>query len=285
MTDPKNWKILTHPFSSEIDDSLKQQHHAAQFIALVGKYLIPQLPDDSNTNMVYSPEYNLLIGNKLSKRMHIALHLPDIILHVLDKDYKSKYSIPLNGKTKNKVFEELKLSLEKFGTDVSQFTKELHYEMPLHDLDKDLPFSIINKDSFQINTVYRDNAEIILKNIAREFTHASSVRVWPHHFDTGSYIPVEFNTNNEVVKSVGIGWAIPDNMVNEPYYYLSFWSENPVQNFNKLPSPDSGKWMTDWKGGVLKLSDIIKEKTSVSQYEQVKLFFKSGIEILTKQYL
>jgi len=285
MKDSTNWKILTHPFSREIEDSLKQQHHAAQFIALVGKYLINQLPDDSNTNMLYSPENKLLIGNRLSNVLHIALHLPNLILHVLDKDYKSKYSIPLNGKTKNEVFEELKMILEKFGTDVSQFTQELHYKIPFHDVEKTLPFNIINKESFQINAIYRDNAEIILKNVATEFTHASSVRIWPHHFDTGSYIPVEFNTKNEVVKSFGIGWAIPDNAVNEPYYYLSFWSENPIQDFNKLPSPDSGKWMSDWKGGVLKLSDILKEKTSVSQYEQVKLFFKSGIEILSKQYL
>jgi hypothetical protein len=194
--------------------------------------------------------------------------------------------LSLNGKTKNQVFEELKQSLETLGIDVSKLTKELHYEIPLHDLDNGSTFIITDTESFRENTLYRHNSEIIITNIAADYSNASSVRIWPHHFDTGSYIPLEFNAKNEVSKSFGIGWAIPDSMVNEPYYYLSFWSENSIEDFDKLPSPDAGEWIrTGWKGGVLRLSDIIKEKSSKSQYELVKTFFQSGIKILTERYL
>lgn len=286
IIDKKLWQNLTLPFNNNLNDSLKQQHHAAQFIALVGKYLIPQLPDDSNTNMLFSLKHEFMVGNKLPNGIHIALYLQNLILHFLDENFRSKHSISLNGKSKNQVFEELKQTLATFGNDVSKFTKELHYEIPSHDLDNGSTFNIDDSESFSENILYRHNSEIILNNIATDFSNASSVRIWPHHFDTGSYIPIEFNSKNEVVKSFGIGWAVPDSMINEPYYYLSFWSENSIDDFNQLPLPDAGEWITTgWKGGVLKLSDLIKEKTSKSQYELVKTFFHSGIKILNEHYL
>ena len=59
------WKTLTQSFTGDLHNVLLQQHHAAQFIALVGKHLIPQQPDDSNTNMEYLADREWLIGNEL----------------------------------------------------------------------------------------------------------------------------------------------------------------------------------------------------------------------------
>ena len=280
------WKFLKYKFSLELMDALKQQHHAAQFIAMVGKHLINQQLDDSNTNMQYSLEQELLVGNKLSNDMHIALHLPDLKLHVVDENFVSKHEISLKGKTKNQVFNELKQVLKKFDIDVTNLDNELHYEIPAHNLDKGLVFNILDMGSFRENAFYRINAEIIINDIASDFDSASSVRIWPHHFDTGSYIPLEYSAKNEITKSINIGWAIPDEMVNEPYYYLSLWTKNTVVDFNKLPAPDTGEWITTgWNGGILKLSDILKITSSKSQYDHVKTFFNSGIKILEDHFL
>lgn len=74
------WRQQTMPFNNEINAALQQQHHAAQFLALVGRHLIPKKDDDSNTNMEFIPGENLLLGNALSNGMRVGLHLTDLKL-------------------------------------------------------------------------------------------------------------------------------------------------------------------------------------------------------------
>jgi len=275
------WKLLKSTFNSDLQESLHQQHHAVQLIAMVGKYLVPQQADDSNTNMHYSKERDLLVGNKLINGAYVALHLPDLKLLLVDENFACKNEISIVGKTKSQVFKELKEILKNCGINVTNFIHKMHYNLPAHGLDKGQTFKITNPEALIEHTFYRSNAEIILCDIASNYNSASSVRVWPHHFDSGSYIPLEYNSRNEITKSISIGWAIPDEMVNEPYYYLSYWTENHTLDFNNLPSPDTGEWVTSgWKGGILKLSDILNEITLKAQYDLVKTFFHSGIKII-----
>ncbi len=57
------WKELTQDFNSDLHNVILQQHHAAQFIALVGRHMIPQQADDSNTNMGRSFSPIVAIGS------------------------------------------------------------------------------------------------------------------------------------------------------------------------------------------------------------------------------
>jgi hypothetical protein len=57
---------------------------------------------------------------------------------------------------------------------------------------------------------------MVLQKISKAYDHAETVSIWPHHFDTGSLIPVLRNNKTEVTQSIGIGWAIPDGMIDEP---------------------------------------------------------------------
>jgi hypothetical protein len=41
---------------------------------------------------------------------------------------------------------------------------------------------------------------------------------------------------------------------------------------------------TDWRGGVLKLSEILQYTSAGEQHEHVQTFFNSGIKILTNHY-
>ncbi len=281
----EDWQRLTLPFNENIDDALQQQHHASQFIALVGRHLIPQQPDDSNTNMQYLLDKELLVGNALVNGMRLALQLSDLTLYIIDEDNKLKSEISLVGKITEQVFEEVKQTFAEFGVDISNLKNELHYEMPSHDLLDGASFTIKEKKLYQENTDYRHNAEVILNEIAAGFGDADSVRVWPHHFDTGTFIPFAYNDKGELSQSIGIGWSIPDSMVNEPYYYLSFWSEQPVESFEALSPLEAGKWITTgWNGGVLKLSEILKYTSAGEQQSLVQTFFNSGIKILTNHF-
>lgn len=279
-----NWKNQSLAFNEDIADALQQQHHAAQFIAMVGKYLISQKEDDSNTNMQYMPDGELLLGNKLPNEWQLALDLTNLNLYLFDKEFKRKSEIQLNGKTKTEVFDELKQALAAYDFDVSAFKNDLHYEVPTHKLDQNLPFSIRYKNLFQENSTYRHNAEIILNEIVTNINNAEPVRIWPHHFDTGSFISLSRNDQNIVSSSIGIGWAMPDSMISEPYYYLSFWSETPLSNLETLPALSAGQWMMpNWNGAVLKHSEILSKKNAAEQYNLVKSFFTSGMSILVEK--
>ena len=281
----RDWKLLSAPFNTEIMDALQQQHQASQFIALIGKYLVPTKADDSHTNMEFVFKDNALLGNALPSGFRIALGLTDLRINILDQEFNSKKEISLDGKTKQTVFEELKQSLFDLGVNVADFTNELHYEIPEHALDKGAIFSLKNKSAFIENANYRYNAELVINEIAKPFEKAEAVKIWPHHFDTGSFIPVSKNEKGELSQSIGLGWAMPDTMVEEPYYYLSFWSENPIDGSNALPALKAGHWMMpNWNGAVLKQSEIMKLRTAEGQFEIVKSYFMQGIEILLEHF-
>ncbi len=275
------WRLLSLPFNTELSDALQQQHHAAQFLAMAGRHLIPRQPDDSNTNMEYIPEKEMLFGNLLPEGVRLGLQLSEMKIFILDDKNETKTEITLAGKTQIAVFEEIKRNLKNLGVDVSGFSNEMHYEIPEHKLDRGDVFSVSNKKYFIENTLYRHNAKVVLIEVAKDFEQAEPVRIWPHHFDTGTFIPLAHNKKGDLSKSFGLGLAIPDSMIDEPYFYLSFWSEKPVKGIENIKPSEVGKWMMpDWNGAVLKLSEILKENKAVNQHKLVKSFFQTGIDTL-----
>jgi hypothetical protein len=122
---------------------------------------------------------------------------------------------------------------------------------------------------------------LIINELAKLFNDVEPVRIWPHHFDTGTFATIARNEKGASSKTIGLGWAIPDSMVSEPYFYLSFWSENPINIENELEKLPAGKWMMPgWNGAVLGVSEIIQKETAEEQYSLVKEFFEVGIDTL-----
>jgi len=134
------------------------------------------------------------------------------------------------------------------------------------------------------NIRYRHNGRLIINELATRFTDVEPVRIWPHHFDTGTFATIARNEKGAASKTIGLGFAIPDSMVPEPYFYLSFWSENSIDIDKKPIALPAGKWMLpDWNGAVLGVSEIIKEPSAGKQYLLVKDFFEVGLKKLFKK--
>jgi len=277
------WKQLTQTYNPKLNDALQHQHQAAQFIALIGKHLVPQQSDDSNTNMEFVFDKNILVGNPFPGGFRVGLNLIDLKLIILNHESLSINEISLDGKNKQEVFDELKTALSNAGVDTSKFSLELHYEIPEHPIDKGAAFSLKNRATFVENTKYRHNAEIIIQEIIENIADAEAVRIWPHHFDTGSFVALSKSKEGQLMQSIGLGFAIPDAMIDEPYFYLSFWSEKPIERTKNMETLQNGKWMMpDWNGGVLRLSDILTQTSAQKQHEFVRSFFKQGIDFLLK---
>lgn len=278
------WQLLSIPFNRLIGKELHQQHLAAQFIALTGRYLIPQKPDSSNINMQYIPEKEMLLGNYHPDGWAVGVKLKNFAVQILDKKDITKTEIVLVGKTFQEAFREYKTALQNLGIDVSDVKTEQPYELPTDGLKEGKYFAIGSDDAISENIRYRHDAQLLISELATRFSDVEPVRIWPHHFDTGTFTTITRNEKGAAVKTIGLGLAIPDSMVDEPYFYLSFWSEKPIETEENLVKLPAGKWMMpDWNGAVLGVSDIIKDPSAEKQYLLVKEFYEAGIEILLKK--
>ena len=276
-----NWKVLSKLFNPGLNEILYQQYFAAQFIAMTGRHLIKQRQDDSNTSMVFNPHTLSLVGELLSGDLRTSLNLSDLSLALLRDDSPLPSIISLPGLDMKSALSLLRQGLDNAGIKGDNLIYKLHYDLPDHKLLKGSLFFYDQPELISENIAYRHNAEIVLNEIISQFKQAESVRIWPHHFDTGTLIPLKHGPGGELAMSVGLGWAIPDGMVDEPYYYLSIWSSDTVEFPTPLQPLIIGNWrMPAWNGAVLKLSEIINYRTAEEQYECVLSFFKSGIEIV-----
>jgi len=283
MKNNTNWKLLSPPFSGNLNEALMHQYHASQYLAMVGRHLIAQKPDDSNTNFGFHPGKGMFIGHELSEGVRLGLDLEKLELQLLGPSDQVVASVNLSGKTTSRVYHEMKQMLNEEGIDTSNLKHELHYELLDHPLLKDAEFNTDDHKSMGELIAQRHNAELVLRNVTAGHTAAEPVRIWPHHFDTGSLIPLSQNNKGELSSSIGIGWAISDTMISEPYYYLSFWSAENVLLNPDMPAFSNGKWMMpDWNGGVLTLSDILGHRTEEEQMASVLSFFNEGIAIIQK---
>lgn len=286
MNTNKTWQPLSIPFNETLNNVLQQQHHAAQFIALVGRYLIPTKPDVSNINMQYHIEKEILLGNQLPNGLYIGVQIIDLKVQILNTELKIVKELSLSGKTFSEAFQEFKVILKNLGVNVSGLKRKQPFELSTISLKDGKYFSTDNIEENKENQNYRHNAELIIGEIASNYIAASPVRIWPHHFDTGTIIPVSHNVKGEITQSIGLGWAIPDGMVAEPYFYLSFWSEKSIKSAKKIDLLNVGKWMIpDWNGAVLSQSEIMQQKSAQEQYKMVKSFFTQGIEIVKNMIL
>jgi hypothetical protein len=277
----KDWKAVNSPFNRDVGNALQQQHLAAQFIALVGRYLVPKKPDSSNISMQYIAQKDMLVGSPLENGIYLGLKLSGLEIYLQDEAGGQLRSIQLNGKTFEIVFAELRLILSEAGVDVSKLKNEQPYSLP-NDSLRDGQFFHANNYALQKATVLRHNAEIVMAELEAEISDAVPVLIWPHHFDTGTFFATARNQSGEISQTIGMGWAIPDEMIKEPYFYLSYWSEEELDKHFVFPPFKFGKWMTpDWKGAVLPHSEIIKETSALKQGQLVKQFFNEGVSVLT----
>lgn len=278
----QNWKPVFFDFENNLRNALGQQHLAAQLIALVGRYLVPKQPGSGNITMQFITDNEMLIGNKLENGIRIGLQLSRLEINILNSEGKALKVIRLNDKTFGQSLEELKQVLLVEGVNISDLKTEQPYNLPEEFLVIG-KFSTSNETAFQNSSNLRYNAELLISELASQFSETIPVRIWPHHFDTGTYFPVDKNEKGEATQTIGLGWAIPDGMVNEPYFYISFWSAKEFSDQIKFKTLPIGEWKTpEWNGAVLSHSQITGNTLKENQYLRANDFFNHGIDQITQ---
>ena len=278
----ENWQLLDNKKIKELYNTINIQHKAIQLIALTGKYLIPQELDDGNTSLQWIPKRNLFVGKLIQANPVICFGLDvinfDLVLFNEGIDALSVFN--LQNRSREEAFEWMKNQIGKFELDKNQLGNKMHYSIESNESSREKFFNPPDYSSTLEWCKYRTNANNILEFISEDYEFASEIRVWPHNFDTGVYVPLTFNDKGEIIKSIRIGLAIPDHLINEPYYYVNHFNNKDKLDYKHLRNFSfAGNWITNgWKGAVLRSTEIISQKTIEEQVNISITFFKEAID-------
>ncbi len=229
-------------------------HMGAQYLTLTAKAFIQHENDDSHTNMAWNAERQKLEGrwfNTPSNEFRLVLSATDYELIWEDRNRSVVDRMALSASRKEDVMNWWKTTAETIGgksvEDVS-----LHYELPDSEVYQYEAFPTPTSDELGAWMKWRTQGEKWLRKLKGLYTNDIELRIWPHHFDSGMQGKVSSNLN------MGVGLAIADQMVDEPYIYL-YGSRDG--KFLKISSsdPQIGSWIIPdgdgWSGFALRASE------------------------------
>ena len=242
----------------------KQMHLAAQYLAAAGISFLEKESDDSHTNLGFNTESGCLSTHPLSDNGDVlCLDYEKFALEWTSN--KGTTTFELDGAMHAEVLNWLE------DTSKARLNKTYHYEFHY-----DLPYSIAHSFTFELLDTYRlmelkdlrALAQLVLENIDKQYNLNTSIRIWPHHFDTGIYSPLP---DSDI--TIGLGLAIPDQISNKHYLYISGYKNGNTIATSKLPKLASGEWKSDGFTGAILNADNLLESDGVA-------FFKEAINQL-----
>lgn len=232
----------------------RQLHWLSQVIAKINRSFVPAEQDDSHTNLYFDIIHKGIYGRWISTpagKIILFLDLDSFSFKWLDPKKVILFEFPVF----NAGLKELEGSagefLKKRGMDTEQLSTPLHFDLPDYGIQK------LKKENFSVGGLknwmyYRDLANLACFDTLGYLQTSGEIRIWPHHFDTGIYTPLNGNFG------LGFGLAMEDSLVGEPYFYLAAYASNSNISYSGLSTLSTGRWETEtaWKGAVLPLSDL-----------------------------
>lgn len=266
--------------AEELNKAQLVLHHAVQFIAISGKYLLEEKDDDSNTNMSWDATSKSFYGDSINNRARVTFHVPPLSLKISGPTGIELASLSMVGKTKKETFTWLSQALQLKQIDTSVLKLDLHYEIPPHPIDEGKPFPNVDENLLKELANHRTIADKLCNDIFSQHSKAAPARTWPHHFDHGTYIPFDFDAEGNPIKSFSVGYAVADSIINEPYFYVTQWKKDGDVDYSKMPKLEHGEWMPEkLSGAALPLSHILKMD---NQEKGIEDFLKKTITFSMK---
>lgn len=264
-----------------INKATEQIHVAAQFLAMAGKFLTEPREDDSHTNLGWMSMKEKFISRPFGEgeQYFITLHPENLRLGFLDGHNHIMDRIPLEGMTQKDGVKWLKVKLTDLNIKgAEQYGIDLHYDMPNYANFKEKKFKISSQKANAAFSKLRSWGDHFVNKYKLQFPEASETRTWPHHFDHATYIPLTHLEGGEVSKSINLGLAIHDGMIDEPYFYVSAWIRNEELDLMEAKSLSWGYWLNDgFKGAVLPIYDILEIADFGHQMDAIDIFFEETL--------
>lgn len=233
---------------------VKTFHIAAQYLSTTAISFLEPKADDSHTNLGWKDG---------------ALHTHPLSNHncVLSLDYKTfsliwsndfgyKKELLLDGKSHSEIITWIRrASLDLKYTKVYEY--KLHYELPYENITSGFVFQKPSDEITNQLIKQRDLAQNALSKALNRIQQNTSIRIWPHHFDSGSF----FVTDHEI--GIGLGMAIPDTMINDFYLYVSGYKGHDAIELPSSSTLEKGSYHNNgWKGFALAVSGVSLEEAA-----------------------
>ncbi len=95
---------------------------------------------------------------------------------------------------------------------------------------------------------------------------AGPILCWPHHFDL-AVLTEPWGPDDS--RTVGVGLSPGDEMLPEPYWYVTPW---PYPSPEELPALSAGRWVTEgWVGALLPGSEVLGSGTRDGGNERAEI--------------
>jgi hypothetical protein len=168
------------------------------------------------------------------------------------------------------------------GAPVERLQLAPPYALPEHPFGAGAAFGAPDDGSLLELARWFGNAEALLRSVASGWPGSAPVRVWPHHFDVGSVLPLD-SAPGEEAPSIGVGLSPGEEGIAEPYFYVTPWP--PPPSAESLPElPAGGHWhRTGWTGALLTGSEILAERGGAAQAAAASAFLTGAVELLRER--
>ena len=249
---------------------VKMMHLAAQYLATAGISFLEKKEDDSHSNLGFDTVKGCLETWPLNDYgCKIALDYAQFSLHWSIND-TSRKTLYLDGKSHREIVKWIKEVTKTLGASKT-YSYRLHYELPYGKMTDDFVFSKPPQDDLDKMLGYRKIAQIALESVVDKMALSTTIRVWPHHFDTGGYEIM--GTSNPI--GVGFGMAIPDSVINDFYLYTSGYKGHDGIDTSTFDAITYGDWMNEgFKGAVLPMKTVDEEKAITFFNESIRNYRK-----------
>ncbi len=257
---------------SMLNQSQQEVHRAAQALAWMGQSVVQAASDDSHTNLGYWVDNRAFVSHALNDQGYLALHLPSFALVLLDNQKEEIERFPLGNLTKSQVLDVLRQIAQRFGFHPESIQMNSHNELEPQWEAADV-LAMPPADHLEELHRYRANIIQLLEELKIDWVAPDETRTWPHHFDTASLDVIKMNEKGENQQTIGVGMAIADNLVAEPYYYVSYWDRDETKTMETLPLLEEGQWkMNGFHGAVLPISVVNNATTEARQAQILRNF-------------
>lgn len=239
-------------------------HIAAQYLTTIAISFLDKKDDDSHTNLGW--KNGRLHTHSLGElNCRLSLDYASFSL-IWSNDIGFDERLELNEKKHTEIVHWIRQTSLKAKQNLV-YEYNLHFELPYKEVSDEFVFKKPSEDSIQELIQKRNLVQKALENTLEK---EISIRVWPHHFDTGAF----FMANEEL--GIGLGMAIPDTMIDDFYLYVSGYKGHDAVELPSTISLKKGRYYSEgWKGFALPVSGITEAEATAFYSEAIDQYKKS----------
>jgi len=190
--------------------------------------------------------------------LQATLRVSDLTLG-LRSDVQALGAFPLANRTLQEGLDWLRVTATRHGA-ADQALATPGYDLPPHPvaegarLPADLPREALRELSGWLSIGFARLGVVVARK-----NSMPAPRLWPHHLDIGTLVPVSGDPMAEDGRSILVGLSLGDDGIDQPYVYVSPWPYPPSQP--TPPLPEGMRWHTGpfygavlegsaWDGGI-----------------------------------